>query len=165
MDVILSTILETTGYDKDRWEAERKRRTPEPLLVKQLFSLLAYEEGYTTPKIGHFLELNTATVHHHINQARGLAMYEQDYGKMVQGLKNILGEAKKIQKEATVRGWVARDEDGELALFADKPEIDEFSTGGHFWVGEAPRTLPSKSFPQITWETGAEECEITIRLK
>ena len=62
--------------------------------------------------------------------------------------------------EATISGWVCRDEDGMLCLFSQKPK-----RGIEDWFGYYVTKLPMDSFPNLTWESDPLEVEITIKPK
>ena len=68
--------------------------------------------------------------------------------------------------EQKIIAWVARDEDGIIALFTNKPVKKQ-----HWWIH--PRfglgnvnKIPEKSFPQVKWEDKEPtEVELTIKIK
>lgn len=63
--------------------------------------------------------------------------------------------------EATISGWVARDEGGGLYLHSIQPR-----KGAMEWHGDRqPLTLPIDSFPDLTWQDEPIEVEITIKPK
>lgn len=80
------------------------------------------------------------------------------------------------QPEATISGWVARDQPinhidkGNLTLFVEKPTRDYFDyndlTYG-FWADNEKPTIPLSVdlFPFLTWQDEPIEVEITIKPK
>ena len=80
-----------------------------------------------------------------------------------------LGKQEK-EEGNVIQGWVARDQDGYISLFKDKPtrdtcDKDDIPYG--FW-DEADSNhleLPITSFPDITWESEPEPVGIVIKRK
>lgn len=66
--------------------------------------------------------------------------------------------------EAKLTGWVARDGDGDIYVYGDYPEKDSKK---QFWfgMGSSSRILDQKSFPDLKWENGPVEVELTIKRK
>lgn len=56
--------------------------------------------------------------------------------------------------------WIARDRDGDISLYYEKPRLDKF---GKFW-GDAPfgMRLSNNSFPEITIENSPQEVELKL---
>ena len=56
--------------------------------------------------------------------------------------------------------WVARDKDGDISLYYEKPRLDIL---GEFW-GYAPfgMRLSNDSFPELTFENSPQEVEIKL---
>lgn len=72
--------------------------------------------------------------------------------------------------DTVIQGWVARDQDGYISLFKDKPTRDTFDKGDvpyGFWdeANSNHLELQITSFPDLTWESDPIECEITIKRK
>ena len=66
--------------------------------------------------------------------------------------------------------WLAREEKGMLMAFANEPIRCYGGTGIGYWEGDLCnepcfRDLKRTHFPQITWQTGPIECEVTIKVK
>lgn len=74
----------------------------------------------------------------------------------------------KIEK---IKGWVARDDDGTLAIHYEKPRRvcyynNEIVSDGTPWVWENEAgygLLPVKIFPDLKWEDEPLEVELTIK--
>lgn len=56
--------------------------------------------------------------------------------------------------------WVARDLDGDISIYYEKPRLDKL---GEFW-GNAPfgMRLPNNSFPEVTFGNSPQEIEIKL---
>lgn len=69
------------------------------------------------------------------------------------------------KETAVLVGWICRDNNSLNAqvLIGDKPK----RTGFGFWENESADciTLPTDSFPSLTWESDPIEVELTIKLK
>lgn len=68
----------------------------------------------------------------------------------------------KQEKDTVIGGWVARDGDGRLYLYEDRPLRYD---GKSEWVGETIMELDSGSFPDLTWLSDPMECEMTVKRK
>lgn len=82
------------------------------------------------------------------------------------------GHGKPTEKDAdtVIQGWVARDQDGYISLFKDKPirdtcDKDVFPYG--FWDDADGNCidLPTTSFPDLTWDDEPQEVEIILKRK
>ena len=60
--------------------------------------------------------------------------------------------------------WVARDENGDLGLFEEKPFRVEFQPYAKYWdvlsTGASRLQIPSNRFPELTWEDEPLEVEL-----
>lgn len=67
---------------------------------------------------------------------------------------------KKHQEEMTIKGFVARDRDGKLCIYEERPiRYNEIWIGGRF-------LLIDNLFPQVKWkDEEPTPVEITIKLK
>ena len=68
-----------------------------------------------------------------------------------------------VESLPKVHGWIARDKDGLLGFYSDKPEkLDKrawwFVPGCY-----SALALPPESYPEITWESEPFEVELIIR--
>lgn len=88
----------------------------------------------------------------------------------IYGAQDFIGKQEKGAEDTVIQGWVARDQDGYISLFKDKPtrdtcDKDDIPYG--FW-DEADSNhieLPITSFPDLTWESDPQEVEIIIKRK
>lgn len=98
---------------------------------------------------------------------------EVDWGALhkgyYHGMKDALSEQEK-DADAVIRGWVARDQDGYISLFKDKPtrdtcDKDDIPYG--FWdeANSNHLELPITSFPDLTWDDDPEPVEIILKRK
>lgn len=60
----------------------------------------------------------------------------------------------------TIKGWVARESDGYIYLFAEKPTRNQ-KIGG--WNGTTLLEFPKGILPQIRWEDEPIEVELIIK--
>lgn len=68
--------------------------------------------------------------------------------------------------ELIINGWVARDKDGDLCLYRNKPIRDELvaGTGLCLWASHGQfSSLDASLFPSVTWDS--EPLEVTITVK
>lgn len=56
--------------------------------------------------------------------------------------------------------WIARDEDGYLSLFRDKPIIFNSKWRNGYAYGTHCFRLPSGLFPEVTFENSPQEVEL-----
>lgn len=87
--------------------------------------------------------------------------------------ESVIERLKPIQKMltnpnvVTIEGWVARDEDGFINLFNEKPirdYADRSDVTYGFWDDADGHhlELPTTSFPPVTWATEPQKVRITI---
>lgn len=72
--------------------------------------------------------------------------------------------------DTVIQGWVCRDADGFLSLYKDKPtrdtcDLDDVPYGIWSDNTDSHMELPITSFPDLTWESEPQECEIIIKRK
>lgn len=73
-----------------------------------------------------------------------------------------LGKQEK-DADTVIQGWVARDNNGKLYIYSDKPE--RYNKGLRWVMGCAFLPLSSGLFPDLTWESDPIEVELTIKRK
>lgn len=78
----------------------------------------------------------------------------------------VLGKQDK-DADTAIQGWVARDEEGYISLFPDKPERDMYDCNDvtyGFWdeANGHHIELPTDSFPSVTWQSEPKRVRITI---
>lgn len=164
LDAIFHAVLEAFDIDEETYRNIKDSRVRLALSVRQVICWIGYNTyGYSQNAIGLYLGLNHSTVWHNKMKAQDYLSYDKDYKMCVNKALSIL--CSKGQKECSIRGWIVRDEDGELTAFSGKPIRKTFSDGKVFWYGEDPIGLDVSLFPQITWESEPQECKMTLRLK
>lgn len=87
------------------------------------------------------------------------------YSKAIKDLFGLEGEPCVTPNDAdtVIRGWVARDVDGNLFMYCTKPERDENLQA---WIGRcADFDLRNSLFPDLTWSDNPQEVEIIIKRK
>lgn len=65
-----------------------------------------------------------------------------------------------------IQAWIARDEDGTLCHYPEKPFRSTNDIGNGIWDNEKGDYgyLPEKMFPEITWDDEPRKVEISIKL-
>lgn len=66
-------------------------------------------------------------------------------------------------ENTVIQGWAARDDNGKLYIYSDKPE--RYNKGRRWVQGYAFLPLSSDLFPDLTWESEPEPVEIIIKRK
>ena len=86
-----------------------------------------------------------------------------EYTKVYKWVVNALGKQEK-DADTVIQGWVARDSDGTLSLFAVKPERVRYRRrNGGLWMAKTMTDLNSELFPDLTWES--EPIKVSISIK
>ena len=165
LDDIFYAVLEVFDINDETYRNIKDSRESLAVSVRQVVCWIGQKYGYSQNEIGLYLGLNHSTVWHNKMKVEDYMSYDKDYKMRVNKALSILCAKEEEQKECSTSGWVVRDEDGELTVFSDKPTRETFSEGISFWCGAEARGLDPSRFPQITWESEPQECEITIRLK
>lgn len=82
---------------------------------------------------------------------------------MLFGQHNLESE-EEPEEGVSIEGWVARDENGALYLFHDKPtRADVLTNERGYWVGKNIFCrLEDEYFPQITWESEPQKVVVNI---
>ena len=164
-DIFYAT-LEAWDTDEETYRNIKDSRERLALSIRQVVCWIGQGYGYSQPQIGQYLGITHSTVCHNKKICEDYMTYDARYKSIVNKAVELLCEKEGICIGATISGFVSRDEDGELTLWNETPPVREFySNGVGFWCGECPRELEPTLFPQITWETGPQECEIKITLK
>ena len=76
------------------------------------------------------------------------------------GYIKALTEIESIPK---VRGWAARDKNGNLNFFLGEPHRTKDVRGEEFWVGHTRMKQPNAFLPDLTWADEPVEVELLIR--
>lgn len=90
----------------------------------------------------------------------------------VDGANFALGKQEKDAEDTVIQGWVCRDKkDNALNLHAEKPYRAQsgydISDEPDWWESDCASFLPldKNLFPDLTWESEPQECEIIIKRK
>lgn len=78
----------------------------------------------------------------------------------LQGAQDFLGKQEKDAEDTVIKGWVARDADGDMFLYQNEPDRIEIT-----WFGYMMHSLPKDSFPDLTWDDDPIEVELIIKRK
>ena len=167
LEDIYYAVLEAFDIDDETYRNIQKSKKGLAVSVRQVICWIGQNKyGYTQNAIGLYLGLDHSTVWHNKMKAQDYMCYDNSYKILVNKALSILSvKEKEEQKEYYISGWIARDEDGGLTFFSDKPTRETFSHGMSVWCGEGLSILYTSLFPQITWESEPQECEMTLRLK
>lgn len=65
-----------------------------------------------------------------------------------------------MNKDIIIQGWMARDRNNDIFVFKNKPYRSDYE-----WYGDGLVTLPFNLFPDLTWDSEPQECEIIIKRK
>lgn len=166
LEDIFYAVLEAFDINEETYRNIQKSRKSLAVSVRQVICWIGQNTyGYTQNAIGLYLGLDHSTVWHNKMKVEDYMSYDKDYKMCVNKALSILCvKEKEEQKECSIGGWVARDEDGELTAFSGKPIRKTFSDGKVFWYGDEPIGLDISLFPQITCESEPQECEMILRL-
>ena len=78
------------------------------------------------------------------------------------GAQFALGKQEK-DADAVIQGWVARDMNDNLYVYCHKPKRNLMEC---LWEGEIVNIpIYNDTFPELTWESEPQECEIIIKRK
>lgn len=98
------------------------------------------------------LSLMNGTIHAAFNFA-----FDRAYALGKQEIKQ------ETDADTVIHGWVARDNNGKLYIYSDKPE--RYNKGFRWVLGSAFLPLPSDLFPDLTWDDDPIEVELIIKRK
>lgn len=159
---ILNVALVTLGVDYVDWENYSRSRQQWVVGIKKLYSLLAYEQGYSHEEIGKYIHHHRTTI---INSIKTFKDHCSIYPKC-----NELVEAARVSLKSLIRGeqladvssgYLARTSTGFLIIAPTIPN----EVGG-YWIAEGARPYyPQSAFPQITKETGPVKVKIKVTIE
>lgn len=167
LEDIFYAVLEAFDINEETYRNIQKSRKSLAVSVRQVICWIGQNTyGYTQNAIGLYLGLDHSTVWHNKMKAQDYMCYDSSYKTCVNKALSILStKEKEEQKECSIGGWVAREEDGALTVFSDKPTRENFFEDTSVWCGATTIELSPALFPQITWGSEPQECEMTLRLK
>ena len=165
LDDIFYAVLEAWDTDEETYRNIKDSRESLAVSIRQVFVWIAQEYEYSQPKIGTYLGMAACSVFHNKKMCKDYMSYDAEYLAIVNKALVILYEKENIQTETTIKGIITRDEDGDLTLWEELPKKYTPSNGMGIWYGASPRKINRAFFPQITWESEPQECEVIIKLK
>lgn len=166
LDDIFYSVLEAFDIDDETYRNIKDTRETLATSIRQVICWIGQNTyGYSQNNIGQYLGLDHSTVWYNKKKADDYMSYDKSYRMCVDKALSIICAKEDEQKECSIIGYIARDKDGDLTVFSNRPTRDTFSDGMSFWCGEEPRELNPSNFPQVTYESEPVECEITLRLK
>lgn len=158
---ILDAVLKVLKVSREVWENPSSRLPRRFTNVKQFFSHVASEKGYSTQEIASALGINRTTAHHHVKQMKLYCNVYDNYQSTVDDIMNILDKAGPYQNIHVGYGYLARSKSGMLTISPTIPE-----KVGPFWISEGSRPFsPQESFPQITFDSGPMKVKIKVTLE
>ena len=159
---ILNVALATLGVDYVDWENYSRSRQSFVIRVKELYSLLAYEQGYSLTQIGKHIHHHRATVLYHIRTLKDhCSVYPKCNELIEQARESLKAFIKGEQLEDVSYGYLARTSSGLLII---APIIPKDVSG--YWIAEGARPYyPQSAFPQITRETGPVKVKIKVKIE
>lgn len=125
----------------------KHRRIMHIARAKQLFSFIAYNNGYESKEIAKFLGQHRTTPLHNIKTLGEQIAYYSDLqdlaDKIVEKLDTLSGNHNQI----VTYGWIRRSDTGLLAISVDLGNV-----------------IPNELFPKLTYETGPVKVKIKVTL-
>ena len=155
---IFDVTLFELNISKEAYERAGRSREARMVKARRMMCYVGRHFGYTLHEVADYLKMNHATVHYHVEGAKDAICYENGYAYAI---NNILSHFDFVQRVSTTDGWLARDEDGSLYFFRDKPT----SVNGVWLTNNAVQKIPQDQFPQVTYIDSPVPCEMTLRLK
>lgn len=160
LNEVLKAVLNVLNMDPLDWDQHHKSRIGRIVRAKELFCLLAYEEGYAHSEIGRFLELHRTSSHHYVKQFRTQCEIYPSCKSLLESARLLLPRTPDFPKAHCRTAWLARCRSGLLVQSPGKPE----DVSG-WWVAEGSRPFyDQRAFPQITYESGPAKVIINVIL-
>lgn len=158
---ILDATLETLAIERWEWDMNHKSRQSAMVKAKELFCLLAFDEGYLHKEIGQFIGQHRTTAIHHINMFRAHCdIYPKCYELIERARSLIVRNNGEVQRSSYSSGWLARSHTGLLTISPNKPE-----RMAGYWMAEGTKPfVPQTAFPQITYESGPAKVTIKVTI-
>lgn len=162
-DEIVSATLEAVNINKKVFKDAGKSRFAPIVKARQIICYIAKEVGYSSVYIEQQMKIVHASINYHVRQARERFCLENDYALIVDKAMAKLGLH---SKQHNILGWITRDkeEDGGYLYLTIGEEPKRVQDMWHIRDGMMI-DLPKEAFPQITWDSAPQKCEMTLRLK
>lgn len=155
---IFDAILLELNIAQEAYERAGRSRMAIMVKARRIMCYVGRHFGYTLHEVADYLKMNHATVHYHAEGAKDAIYYEKGYAHAV---NNILSHFDFVQRVSNTDGWLARDEDGSLYFFNEKP----FPCEGVWITTGGMKSVSKDQFPQVTYVDSPIPCEMTLRLK
>lgn len=160
LEKILECTLRCCNITKEEWNEYGHRRIGRLVRVKQLLSLIAFDEGYEYREIARFLGHHRTTVIHHVKTINSEIRIYPCIQNLVDMIRSMLGPLPDYQEQMITYGWLARSSTGLLTFSPHLPE----KLGG-FWIAEGTKPFPRDQFPQVTYEKGPVKVKIKVTIE
>lgn len=159
---ILDVALATLGIDYVDWENYSRSRQSFIVRIKELYCLLAYEQGYSQDQIGKLIRHHRTTVNHYIKTLRDhCSVYPKCNELLEHARESLKPFIKEEQLEDVSYSYLARTSTGFLIIAPTFP--DEVNG---YWIAEGARPYyPQSAFPQITKEAGPVKVKIKVTIE
>lgn len=159
---ILNVVLAVLNIDEQQWEACRKTRQLTAIQVREFYSLLAYEHGYSPEKIGRFIGLHRTSVMARIKTIKGYCSVYPKQNELLDKARVRLQEyVRKEQVEDLSISFLSRSSTGLLTISPIMP-----SRVCGYWIAEGSRPYyPQTAFPQITWDSDPKVVKIKVTIE
>lgn len=155
---IFNVTLEELNISNEAYQRAGKSREIRMVKARRIICYVGRHFGYTLYEVADYLKINHTTVHYHSEGAKDAMCYEKGYAYSI---NNILSHFDFVQRVSNTIGWLARDEDGSLYFFRDKPT----SCDGVWLANNSAIRISQDQFPQVTYIDSPVPCEMTLRLK
>lgn len=158
---ILEVVLATLGVDYVDWENYSRSRQQWIVRIKELYCLLAHEQGYSHEQIGRYIHCHRTSVIHHIKSLSDhCSVYPKCNELIEQARVSLKPYIQKDQLEDVSYSYLARSYSGLLTI---SPAIPERMGG--YWIAEGAKPYCNQSsFPQITWESDPVKVKIRVTI-
>lgn len=159
---IFNVALATLGVDYADWENYSRSRQQWIVRIKELYSLLALEQGYSHKEIGTYIHHHRTTIIHYIKTLKDhCSVYPKCNELIEQARVSLRSVVKEEQLEDVSYSYLARTSSGFLII---APTIPNEVNG--YWIAEGARLYhPQSAFPQITKETGPVKVKIKVTIE
>lgn len=158
LDDILNAALKTLNIEYVEWENLRHSRMRYIIRAKELFCLLAAEEGYSYSAIGKYLKANHTSARHHVNKFKAHCEIYPDCHSLVKRARSLI--PRPCPAEHVTHAYLARCKSGNLVISTSKL-ID----AAGYWIAEGARPYyPNTAFPQITYESSPARVSVIVKI-
>lgn len=158
LEQILDATLLVEGMEYDYWLKRRPSRSANVCQVKRVIAYFGRSYGYTQRELASFLSCSIPMIACAKKKQNELLEIYRDEREKIENIESLL---EKSSRSRQIEGWVARDEDGGISFFFEKPTI----SSGVWTSRERDYSLSKDLFPYIKTEDGPLKCELILNLK